>query len=165
MCHRIWGSCLIWTKLPCARVCRGRPRVRHDASSFLPFPNPHIPFGLSRITEMTCASDNTQAVDQSHFWSGGSIHWDAHRVGWAVAGACTVVVRVFLYSSCSWLIKRLLDSVNLCCICSSTLSVRYDLTTSDGRRSHAYRRNYTKRAEQRQMYVPYSRRSRSYLIF
>ncbi|KAF8476290.1 DUF300-domain-containing protein [Russula ochroleuca] len=40
---------------------------------------------------MTCPSDNYQAVDQSHFWSGGSLHWDAHRVGWAVAGACTVV--------------------------------------------------------------------------
>ncbi|KAI0276227.1 DUF300-domain-containing protein [Russula aff. rugulosa BPL654] len=40
---------------------------------------------------MTCASDNTQAVDQSHFWTDGSIHWDAHRIGWAVAGACTVV--------------------------------------------------------------------------
>ncbi|KAH9992167.1 DUF300-domain-containing protein [Russula vinacea] len=38
---------------------------------------------------MTCPSDNTQSVDQSHFWSGGSFHWDAHRVGWTVAGACT----------------------------------------------------------------------------
>jgi hypothetical protein len=45
---------------------------------------------------MTCASDNTQAVDQSHFWTDGSLHWDAHRVGWAIAGACTVVVRVYL---------------------------------------------------------------------
>jgi len=40
---------------------------------------------------MSCASDNTQAVDQSHFWSDRSAHWDAHRVGWAIAGACTVL--------------------------------------------------------------------------
>ena len=45
---------------------------------------------------MSCASDNTQAVDQSRFWSDGSLHWDAHRVGWTIAGACTAVVRVYL---------------------------------------------------------------------
>jgi hypothetical protein len=53
---------------------------------------------------MTCASDNTQAVDQSHFWSDGSLHWDAHRVGWAIAGACTAVVRFYPLLQ---LIKRL----------------------------------------------------------
>jgi hypothetical protein len=40
---------------------------------------------------MSCPSDNTQAVDQSHFWGSGSIHWDAHRVGWAVAGGCSLL--------------------------------------------------------------------------
>ena len=45
---------------------------------------------------MSCASDNTQAVDQSRFWSDGSLHWDAHRVGWTIAGACTAVVRIYL---------------------------------------------------------------------
>ncbi|KDR75855.1 hypothetical protein GALMADRAFT_97799 [Galerina marginata CBS 339.88] len=39
----------------------------------------------------TCPSDNTAATDQTSFWSQGSIHWDAHRIGWAVAGACTLV--------------------------------------------------------------------------
>ncbi|KAI0280622.1 DUF300-domain-containing protein [Russula aff. rugulosa BPL654] len=39
---------------------------------------------------MYCPSDNTQAIDQSHFWGSGS-HWDAHRVGWVVAGICTLV--------------------------------------------------------------------------
>jgi hypothetical protein len=71
----------------------------HESGASLPqvllFPSPHLPTpcGLSHISEMTCASDNTQAVDQSHFWTDGSVHWDAHRVGWAVAGACTAVVR------------------------------------------------------------------------
>ena len=61
-----------------------------------PFPHVSTPCGLSRSTEMTCLSDNTQAIDQSRFWSDGSLHWDAHRVGWAIAGACTVLVRVYL---------------------------------------------------------------------
>ena len=47
----------------------------------------------------------------------------------------------------------LLDCGGLCYIRSSTLSVRHGLTTSDALRVHAYRSNYTKRAEQRQMYV------------
>ncbi|KAF9529353.1 organic solute transporter Ostalpha-domain-containing protein [Crepidotus variabilis] len=38
-----------------------------------------------------CPSENTAAVDQSSFWSSGSLHWDKHRIGWAIAGACTVV--------------------------------------------------------------------------
>ncbi|KAG8980694.1 hypothetical protein FRB93_009067 [Tulasnella sp. JGI-2019a] len=38
-----------------------------------------------------CPSDNTQAVDQSSFWSNGGIHWDTHRIGWAIAGGCTIL--------------------------------------------------------------------------
>ncbi|KAF5345730.1 hypothetical protein D9757_013300 [Collybiopsis confluens] len=34
----------------------------------------------------TCPSDNLQVIDQSDFWS---TNWDPHRIGWAVAGACT----------------------------------------------------------------------------
>lgn len=48
---------------------------------------------LSRFTIMTCPSDNTQAVDQSSFWGEGSIYWDAHRVGWAIAGGSALLVR------------------------------------------------------------------------
>jgi len=71
------------------------PRARLPQAFFhLP-----TPCGLSRITEMTCTSDNTQAVDQSHFWTDGSVHWDAHRVGWTIAGACTGLVRVYLSRS------------------------------------------------------------------
>ncbi|CAE6406203.1 unnamed protein product [Rhizoctonia solani] len=35
----------------------------------------------------TCESENTEAVDQSSFWDESGIHWDAHRIGWAVSGA------------------------------------------------------------------------------
>ncbi|KAI0690362.1 organic solute transporter Ostalpha-domain-containing protein [Cytidiella melzeri] len=35
-----------------------------------------------------CPSDNSAAVDQSTFWDSNGIHWDPHRIGWVVAGAC-----------------------------------------------------------------------------
>jgi hypothetical protein len=47
---------------------------------------------------MSCPSDNTQAVEQSGFWSEGSIHWDAHRVGWAIAGGSALLVRAISLS-------------------------------------------------------------------
>ncbi|KAI0291173.1 DUF300-domain-containing protein [Multifurca ochricompacta] len=72
---------------------------------------------------MSCPSDNTQAVDQSSFWSQGSLHWDAHRVGWAIAGGCSVATVII-----------------------SAISV------------FMHCRNYTNRAEQRQilriLYMP-----------
>lgn len=42
---------------------------------------------------MYCPSDNAQAVDQSHFWS-FSPHWDAHRIGWLIAGLCALVANI-----------------------------------------------------------------------
>ncbi|KAJ7188182.1 organic solute transporter Ostalpha-domain-containing protein [Mycena filopes] len=33
-----------------------------------------------------CPSDNSADVDQTDFWSSGSLNWDAHRIGWAIAG-------------------------------------------------------------------------------
>ncbi|KAJ7783231.1 organic solute transporter Ostalpha-domain-containing protein [Mycena metata] len=39
----------------------------------------------------TCPSDNSAAVDQTSFWSSGTLHWDAHRIGWAISGGCTAV--------------------------------------------------------------------------
>ncbi|KAF8633265.1 hypothetical protein AX17_004441 [Amanita inopinata Kibby_2008] len=40
---------------------------------------------------MLCPSDNAAAVDQSSFWTPGGWNWDAHRIGWTVAGVCTLV--------------------------------------------------------------------------
>ncbi|KAI9454471.1 DUF300-domain-containing protein [Lactarius psammicola] len=72
---------------------------------------------------MSCPSDNLQATDQSKFWSNGDIHWDAHRVGWAIAGGCSALTVII-----------------------SSISV------------FKHCRNYTNRAEQRQilriLYMP-----------
>ena len=107
---------------------------------------------------MSCLSDNTQAVDQSRFWSDKSLHWDAHRIGWAIAGGCAVLVRAYLLqlkkSRRFTFLISLLDCHNLCYIRSSTLSVRHGITTSNALQIHVYPSNYTNRAEQRQMYVP-----------
>jgi len=49
----------------------------------------------------TCPDTNTAEVDQSTFWSKGNIHWDTHRIGWVIAGACacvTVVISVISIS-------------------------------------------------------------------
>jgi hypothetical protein len=53
------------------------------------------------------------------------------------------------------LARATLDCLNFCCNCSSTLSVCHGRTTSDApTSSHTFiRSNYTKRAEQRQMFV------------
>ncbi|KAJ8696826.1 hypothetical protein PTI98_006659 [Pleurotus ostreatus] len=40
---------------------------------------------------VSCPSTNSNEVDQSSFWDSGGIHWDQHRIGWAIAGACTLV--------------------------------------------------------------------------
>ncbi|WVQ71333.1 hypothetical protein IAR50_000861 [Cryptococcus sp. DSM 104548] len=41
---------------------------------------------------MSCPTEttNSTAVDDT-FWSSDGIHWDAHRIGWAVAGGCACV--------------------------------------------------------------------------
>lgn len=40
----------------------------------------------------TCPSENTEVLDQSNFWNDGGINWDAHRIGWAIAGGCAALV-------------------------------------------------------------------------
>ncbi|KAF8908770.1 DUF300-domain-containing protein [Mucidula mucida] len=42
----------------------------------------------------TCESDNAQSVDQSSFWDEDGINWDAHRIGWAIAGGCAVLTLI-----------------------------------------------------------------------
>ena len=50
-------------------------------------------------------SENTIATDQSSFWNSSSLQWDAHRIGWAVAGGCTVLVCSILYIGCSFMLN------------------------------------------------------------
>ncbi|TEB20972.1 DUF300-domain-containing protein [Coprinellus micaceus] len=41
---------------------------------------------------MPCQSSGNQiAIDQSKFWDADGIHWEPHRIGWAVAGGCSVL--------------------------------------------------------------------------
>ncbi|KAJ7924864.1 organic solute transporter Ostalpha-domain-containing protein [Mycena leptocephala] len=50
----------------------------------------------------TCPSDNSAEVDQTSFWSSGSLdslEWDAHRIGWAIAGGCTAVTVLISFVS------------------------------------------------------------------
>ncbi|KAI6014358.1 DUF300-domain-containing protein [Pisolithus marmoratus] len=42
----------------------------------------------------TCPSSNTQSVDQSSFWDSGNTNWDAHRIGWAIAGGCAALTLI-----------------------------------------------------------------------
>jgi len=49
---------------------------------------------------MVCeVSSNTVAVDQSQFWDENGSHWDAHRIGWTIAGGCaSITVLISLVS-------------------------------------------------------------------
>ncbi|KAF8574754.1 DUF300-domain-containing protein [Ramaria rubella] len=47
----------------------------------------------------TCPDDNSENNDQSSFWDSSGIHWDQHRIGWAIAGGCAVLtVLITMYS-------------------------------------------------------------------
>ncbi|KAK7458089.1 hypothetical protein VKT23_009995 [Stygiomarasmius scandens] len=48
---------------------------------------------------MSCSPDNTPEIDQSTFWNSGNPNWDAHRIGWTIAGACSAVTVII--STCS----------------------------------------------------------------
>jgi hypothetical protein len=99
---------------------------------------------------MKCPSDNIQAVDQSSFWSAGSLHWDAHRIGWVVAGGCSVLVRLLFFPSS----QPLTPSQTIIISAVSVLNhCRYVESLASCSSSAHSRRNYTKPAQQRQMYV------------
>ncbi|KAG8827697.1 hypothetical protein FS842_008317 [Serendipita sp. 407] len=45
-----------------------------------------------------CPEDNTEAIDQSSFWDENGLHWDYHRIGWAISGGCaliTLIITIF----------------------------------------------------------------------
>ncbi|KAF9493015.1 DUF300-domain-containing protein [Pleurotus eryngii] len=43
---------------------------------------------------MTCAAENAASVDQSQFWDGENLNWEAHRIGWTIAGGCAVLTMI-----------------------------------------------------------------------
>ncbi|ETW76861.1 hypothetical protein HETIRDRAFT_442143 [Heterobasidion irregulare TC 32-1] len=46
-----------------------------------------------------CTAENTQAVDQSGFWDENGIDWDSHRIGWAIAGGCSILTVIISFVS------------------------------------------------------------------
>ena len=105
---------------------------------------------------MSCPSDNTQAVDQSSFWNSGNIHWDAHRIGWAIAGGCSAVVSTITLlpkkPPGSYRPRERRPSSSLL----SLFSITVGMPRSCVRRSTSeltWPSNYTKPSEQRQMYA------------
>jgi hypothetical protein len=82
------------------------------------------------VPKMSCPSDNTQVVDQSSFWSSGNINWDAHRIGWAIAGGSTFLVSAI--TPCPkkprvYTAHATADCHHLCHYCSQSLPVCHDL--------------------------------------
>ncbi|EUC64468.1 polysaccharide lyase family 1 protein [Rhizoctonia solani AG-3 Rhs1AP] len=65
------------------------PRLRLDLVSVTAVHGSLLVFSPESYIAMvaTCESENTEAIDQSSFWDQDGIHWDAHRIGWAVSGA------------------------------------------------------------------------------
>ncbi|KAK4703675.1 hypothetical protein P7C70_g2541, partial [Phenoliferia sp. Uapishka_3] len=45
------------------------------------------------LTNRTCPSINESTIDQEAFWNG---HWDAHKIGWLIAGVTAAVLAAFL---------------------------------------------------------------------
>ncbi|KAI9508983.1 DUF300-domain-containing protein [Russula earlei] len=89
---------------------------------------------------MSCPSDNSQSVDQSQFWNAGGLHWDSHRVGWAIAGGCSILTVI-------------ISAVSVIQHC------RYGTTALHPTPSEfTFPSNYTRPAEQRQiiriLYMP-----------
>ncbi|KAF7326047.1 hypothetical protein MKEN_00455600 [Mycena kentingensis (nom. inval.)] len=41
---------------------------------------------------LECPTENITLIDQSHFWDpDGGVTWDAHRIGWAIAGVSALI--------------------------------------------------------------------------
>ena len=41
---------------------------------------------IASLTNSTCPLANVEIEDESSFWDANGLHWDAHRIGWAIAG-------------------------------------------------------------------------------
>ncbi|KNZ55404.1 uncharacterized protein VP01_2692g2 [Puccinia sorghi] len=48
-----------------------------------------------------CNATNTEVTDESNFFSENSINWDAHRIGWVIAGSMTILtIIISTYTVC-----------------------------------------------------------------
>ncbi|KAG6916929.1 hypothetical protein DXG01_004690 [Tephrocybe rancida] len=46
------------------------------------------------MSRPVCLSDNKDVIDQSSFWDTNGVNWDAHRIGWAIAGGCAALTLI-----------------------------------------------------------------------
>ena len=123
-------------------------------------------------------AENTIDINQSSFWDSSDIHWDAHRIGWAVAGGCTILVCVFFFiHSWNWDVlfferelsfsnflkkNHLTDDAGIIGYHPTTLQVMAPKKKLDEFRDAVFfwymlfvlSRNYTNPMQQRQMLVP-----------
>lgn len=99
-----------------------------------------------------CPSDNFAVEDQEGFWSTNGIDWDAHRIGWLIAGVCTAVVRtlVFFRFEITAKVAAVRGAHLVQCTTTCAVSVLDNPSYLD---VHGSCRHYTNPAEQRQMYV------------
>ncbi|KAI8459772.1 organic solute transporter Ostalpha-domain-containing protein [Phakopsora pachyrhizi] len=44
-----------------------------------------------------CEATNTEAIDESVFISSNSINWDAHRIGWVIAGSMAILTTIISF--------------------------------------------------------------------
>lgn len=104
---------------------------------------------------MSCPSENQSQIDQSKFWDSNGLHWTTHRIGWAIAGGCAVLVR-------QWRVATLLPTEPGYRQCSFQRYPCFRIaglwlpsgSPLPGRSITPYVcRNYTNRSQQRQMYV------------
>ncbi|KAH8832717.1 DUF300-domain-containing protein [Flagelloscypha sp. PMI_526] len=56
----------------------------------------HKPMG---VFDKPCIPENTPGEDESTFWANGAPHWDMHRIGWAIAGACAAASVIITFFS------------------------------------------------------------------
>ena len=101
-------------------------------------------------------SENTIDTDQSSFWDSSNLHWDSHKIGWAVAGGCTILVCsitwMFFLVSCSILSVRLQTIlISLVSILQHCRYAQVEVTEMLSLIHVIRSRNYTNPRQQRQM--------------
>lgn len=48
---------------------------------------------------MSCPTDNTLNVDQSEFFTAGTLNWSQHRIGWALCGGAALITTIVALSN------------------------------------------------------------------
>ncbi|KAG2019640.1 DUF300 domain-containing protein [Coprinopsis cinerea AmutBmut pab1-1] len=83
---------------------------------------------------MPCeALHNKVEIDESKFWDENGIHWEPHRIGWAVAGGCTVITVII---STYTVLKHCRNYTNRAQQRQILLIIEYVAATATGNSAH-----------------------------